>query len=104
MNSAVERLNSREHLAFGRGVHSCPGANLARAEARISIERLLDRMADIAISDAEHGPVGARRYEYHAHLHPARAHPTPSDVHTGRLTGHSRPGRPSVVLAGSPLA
>ena len=26
----VERDNAREHLAFGRGVHSCPGGSLAR--------------------------------------------------------------------------
>jgi hypothetical protein len=33
-------------------------------EARASIERLLDRMADIRISEANHGPSDARRYEY----------------------------------------
>src|SRR5262249_3397193 len=54
----------RQHLAFGFGVHTCPGAPLARAEARVSIERLLDRMTDIRVSEAEHGPPGARRYEY----------------------------------------
>ena len=51
-------------MSFGHGVHTCPGAPLARAEARVSIERLLDRMADIRISEAEHGPPDARRYEY----------------------------------------
>jgi cytochrome P450 family 150 subfamily A5 len=60
----VDRTNARQHLAFGHGAHTCPGAPLARAEARVSIERLLDRMADITISEAEHGPAGARRYEY----------------------------------------
>ena len=39
----VDRDNAREHLAFGRGVHSCPGGSLARMETRVSIERLLDR-------------------------------------------------------------
>ena len=58
------RPNWRQHLAFGFGVHSCAGAPLARAEARISAERLLDRMADIRISEKAHGPPGARRYEY----------------------------------------
>jgi hypothetical protein len=28
------------------------------------MERLLDRMGDITISEAEHGPTQARRYEY----------------------------------------
>jgi cytochrome P450 family 150 subfamily A5 len=60
----VERANARQHLAFGHGIHTCPGAPLARAEARVSIERLLDRMADITISESAHGPSGARRYEY----------------------------------------
>ena len=41
-----------------------PGAPLARAEARVSIERLLDRLADITISESEHGPPGDRRYQY----------------------------------------
>jgi cytochrome P450 len=60
----IDRANAREHLAFGLGIHSCPGAPLARAEARVSLERLLDRMDDIRISEAAHGPIGARRYEY----------------------------------------
>jgi cytochrome P450 family 150 subfamily A5 len=60
----VERPNARQHLAFGHGIHTCPGAPLARAEARVSIERLLDRMADITVSASAHGPSGARRYEY----------------------------------------
>jgi cytochrome P450 len=60
----ADRPNARQHLSFGRGVHTCPGAPLARAEARVSIERLLDRMGDIRISESEHGPPGARRYRY----------------------------------------
>jgi cytochrome P450 len=60
----VERGNAREQLAFGRGVHSCPGGPLARLEGRVSVERLLDRLGDIRISEAHHGPAGARRYSY----------------------------------------
>jgi cytochrome P450 len=60
----VDRPNSREHLAFGRGVHSCPGGPLARTETRVSIERILDRMSEIRIAEAHHGPAGDRRYEY----------------------------------------
>jgi cytochrome P450 len=59
-----DRANARQHIAFGHGAHTCPGAPLARAEARVSIERLLDRMRDITISETEHGPAGARRYQY----------------------------------------
>jgi cytochrome P450 len=60
----VDRVNSREHLAFGRGVHSCPGGSLARMEARVSIERFLDRTTEIGISETHHGPPDARRYQY----------------------------------------
>jgi cytochrome P450 len=60
----LDRRNSREHLAFGRGIHACPGGPLARSEARVCIERCLDRMQDIRIADAEHGPPGARRFTY----------------------------------------
>ena len=59
-----DRPNAREHIAFGRGVHSCPGAPLVRSEARITLERFLDRMADIRIAEAQHGPSGRRRYDY----------------------------------------
>jgi cytochrome P450 len=60
----VERANARQHLAFGQGIHFCPGAPLARAEARISLERILDRVGDIKISETAHGPADARRYQY----------------------------------------
>ncbi|MEX2268188.1 MAG: cytochrome P450 [Acidimicrobiia bacterium] len=60
----IDRANARNHIAFGFGVHTCPGAPLARAETVVSLERVLDRMADIKISEAHHGPADARRYEY----------------------------------------
>lgn len=59
-----ERKNARQHISFGRGIHSCPGSPLARAETRVAIERLLDRTADITISERLHGPPDARRYHY----------------------------------------
>ncbi|MEB3021131.1 cytochrome P450 [[Mycobacterium] crassicus] len=60
----VDRANVREHVAFGRGVHSCPGSPLARAEGRISLNRILDRMADIRICEERHGPPDDRHYSY----------------------------------------
>ena len=60
----LERKNVREHMAFARGVHSCPGGPLARVEGRVSIERILDRMADIKINEAKHGPADNRQYIY----------------------------------------
>ncbi|MCV7239769.1 cytochrome P450 [Mycolicibacterium celeriflavum] len=61
---SLDRKNVREHIAFSRGIHSCPGAPLARVEGRVSIERILDRMADITVSEEKHGPIDARRYLY----------------------------------------
>jgi cytochrome P450 len=60
----IDRKNVREHITFGRGVHACPGAPLARVEARITLERLLDRTTDITICEEEHGPPDARRYDF----------------------------------------
>ncbi|TDD91798.1 cytochrome P450 [Actinomadura darangshiensis] len=58
------RKNARRHIAFGRGAHTCPGAPLARAEARVGIERLLDRTTGIRVSERAHGPADDRRYRY----------------------------------------
>jgi cytochrome P450 family 150 subfamily A5 len=60
----LERENARLHVAFGHGVHHCAGAHLARAEGRVTINRLLDRTTNITISEDAHGPSGARRYGY----------------------------------------
>lgn len=60
----LRRKNVREHMAFARGVHSCPGGPLARVEGRVSIERILDLMGDIKINEVKHGPAGDRRYTY----------------------------------------
>jgi cytochrome P450 len=58
------RANVREHVAFGRGAHSCPGGPLARAEGRVTLERFLDWMSDISIAEAVHGPQGQRHFDY----------------------------------------
>ena len=47
----ARRSNARRNIAFGHGEHFCPGASLARAEARISFERLLARLDDFALVD-----------------------------------------------------
>jgi cytochrome P450 len=60
----LDRKNVREHMAFARGVHSCPGGPLARVEGRVSIERILDRISEITINEAKHGPANDRHYTY----------------------------------------
>ena len=60
----ADRPNVQSHIAFGRGVHSCPGGPLARAEGRVSLERILDRTRNIRLSEEHHGPVGDRHFRY----------------------------------------
>ncbi|MCG7609015.1 MULTISPECIES: cytochrome P450 [Mycobacterium] len=60
----LDRENVREHIAFGRGVHSCPGGPLARAEGRVTIERFLDRTTSLTLSEEHHGPEGARTFRH----------------------------------------
>jgi cytochrome P450 len=47
--------DSGTHFAFGRGLHFCIGAHLARLEARLATERLLARTTDIRL-DRAHPP------------------------------------------------
>jgi cytochrome P450 family 144 len=51
----LERHQPRQHLAFGRGIHYCVGAVLARVEARIVLSVLLDRTTSITL-DPERAP------------------------------------------------
>ena len=60
----LDRDNVRDHVAFGRGEHACPGGSLVRAETRISLNRLLDRLGDIRVCMSHHGVPGDRRYEW----------------------------------------
>jgi cytochrome P450 len=49
----AKRPNARRNIAFGHGEHFCPGASLARAEARISFERLLARLDDFEVANPD---------------------------------------------------
>jgi len=40
------------HLAFGFGIHTCAGLNLARLEGRVAIGRFLERFPDYALDGA----------------------------------------------------
>ncbi|MEX7469479.1 cytochrome P450 [Mycobacterium adipatum] len=59
-----DRKNVREHIAFGRGIHTCAGAPLARVEGQITVRRMLERMSDIRIDESVHGPAEHRSYTY----------------------------------------
>jgi cytochrome P450 family 150 subfamily A5 len=60
----LDRPNAKHHIAFGHGIHHCAGAHLARAEGRIVVNSLFDRLDSLTISEAAHGPAGNRHYEY----------------------------------------
>lgn len=45
----------RDHMAFGKGSHRCPGAILARAELRIFLEEWLKRIPEFAIDESRGG-------------------------------------------------
>ncbi|QXJ26679.1 cytochrome P450 [Actinomadura graeca] len=45
----IDRADT-SHLAFGRGVHYCLGARLARVEGRIAVGTLLDRLPGLALA------------------------------------------------------
>jgi cytochrome P450 len=58
------RSRVKEHLAFGRGAHTCIGNPLARAEVRVLFDRFFEHTSVMTISEAEHGPVGNRSFVY----------------------------------------
>ncbi len=49
----LDRPNIKDHLAFGRGPHNCPGVWLARLELRVALEELLARTSHFELN----GPI-----------------------------------------------
>jgi len=47
----LARRHPRDHLGFGRGIHFCVGAALARLEARVILEELLARTRSVALDE-----------------------------------------------------
>lgn len=52
----VARTRASRHLSFGGGAHICPGAPLARMEARQLLPRLFDRFPRLRLSDPKEPP------------------------------------------------
>jgi len=52
-NFDLTRHNAKEHLAFGAGIHTCIGAQLARKELQIAFPILLERLKIITINPSQ---------------------------------------------------
>jgi len=53
----LDREHPRDHLGFGRGIHHCVGAPLARREARVAVDALLDASTHVGLD-----PESLQRY------------------------------------------
>jgi cytochrome P450 len=62
----IDRKNTHTQLAFGKGVHTCIGAPLARLEACLAVEKMLARTSLISIDENMHGAEGNQVFEYEA--------------------------------------
>lgn len=47
----LDRPNAHEHVAFGKGLHVCSGAPLARAETRIALRTLFSRLPGLELAE-----------------------------------------------------
>ena len=50
--AVVAWASANDHVAFGEGIHFCLGAPLARLEARIAFETIVERFTNVALADA----------------------------------------------------
>ena len=70
----IDRKNVRASTSHSAAVSTLAPGALARVEAQVTLNRLLARVADIAIDDIQHGPAGDRHYQHEpTFLHAASA-------------------------------
>lgn len=46
----LQRQDAKGHISFGRGAHLCVGAQLARLEARIALEAVIERLPELRLA------------------------------------------------------
>lgn len=46
----LDRENPKDHMGFGKGIHYCIGAPLARMEMRTALERLAERIPSLRLA------------------------------------------------------
>jgi cytochrome P450 len=49
----LRRSDTSKSLAFGLGIHYCPGAALGKLEARLALEALTDRFPHLRLVDGQ---------------------------------------------------
>jgi cytochrome P450 len=79
----TDRPNARDHLSFGRGPHSCPGHSLVRAETRIVLEAVLDRLQHSPFRSTPRA-AGRASLRVHPQLHHTRGRRGAPGVHESR--------------------
>ncbi|MFI1400895.1 cytochrome P450 [Streptomyces sp. NPDC020681] len=47
----LNRPNVHDHVAFGKGLHACPGAPLARAEIRVALQTLFASLPNLRLAE-----------------------------------------------------
>ncbi|MFI6284035.1 cytochrome P450 [Streptomyces sp. NPDC051018] len=67
----IARPPSRQHVAFGHGVHGCPGSQLAREQLRLTLGLFVRRLPGLRLDPDEPPPV----------MRPTLIHRSPDAVH-----------------------
>ena len=74
------RRAPNEHVAFGFGPHFCLGASLARLELTVVLDRLLDRLPDLALESEDEPPFRAANFVSGYERMPVRFTPSAASI------------------------